>query len=68
MAHLDLSPTTAKVEGIAEPHQNTVADILRAVGLGLVSTAEADLMIGRIRALSARWHGGNTAGPDETVG
>lgn len=44
MAHSD--PTA----GIAEPHQSTVATILRAVGQGLFTAAEADTLIERIRA------------------
>jgi hypothetical protein len=54
MAHLDLSPTTAPVAGIAEPHQSTVAAILRGVRLGLFTAADADLMIDRVRALATR--------------
>jgi hypothetical protein len=40
----------APVAGIAEPHQSTVAVILRGVGLGLFTAAEADMLIDRIRA------------------
>jgi hypothetical protein len=54
MAHLDLSPTTAPVAGIAEPHQSTVSVIQRGVRLGLFTAAEADLMIDRVRALATR--------------
>lgn len=50
MAHIDPILGTAPVAGIAEPHQSTVAVILRAVGLGLFTAAEADLLIDRIRA------------------
>lgn len=64
MAHLDLGPTTPKSEGIAEPHQSKVADIRRAVELGPFSTAEADLIIGRIRAPTT---GDAESSPDETV-
>lgn len=41
---------TANIVGIAEPHQSTVAGILRAVGLGLFTAAEADIFIDRVRA------------------
>ena len=51
MAHIDQLSAGAPVAGIAEPHQSTVASIQRAVGLGLFSVAEAELMIDRIRAL-----------------
>lgn len=44
MAHID------PIAGIAEPHQSTVATILRAVGQGLFTMAEADMLIERIRA------------------
>lgn len=50
MAHLDVTPISAPVAGIAEPHQSTVAVILRAARLGLFTAAEADMLIGRIRA------------------
>lgn len=53
MAHLNLSPATAPVMGIAEPRQSTVSVIQRGVRLGLFTAAEADLMIGRVRALAA---------------
>jgi hypothetical protein len=49
MARIDPILGTAPVTGIAEPHQTTVATILRAVGLGLFTAAEADLLIDRIR-------------------
>ena len=42
----DTDPTL----GIAEPHQTTVDGILRAVGQGLFTAAEADMLIDRIRA------------------
>ena len=51
MTHIDQLPIGAPVAGIAEPHRSTVASIQRAVGLGLFSAAEAELMIDRIRAL-----------------
>lgn len=54
MAQLDLSPATAPVTGIAEPHQNTVSVILRGVRLDLFTAAEADLMIDRVRALTTK--------------
>lgn len=54
MAHLDQLSATAPAAGIAGPHQSTVADIQRAVALGVFSAAEAELMIDRIRALATR--------------
>jgi hypothetical protein len=42
--------STATFAGIAEPHQRTVAGILRAAGRGLFTAAEADIFIDRIRA------------------
>jgi hypothetical protein len=50
MAHMDPILGTAPVAGIAEPHQSTVAVILRGVGSGLFTAAEADMLIDRIRA------------------
>jgi hypothetical protein len=50
MAHIDPSLSTAPVAGIAEPHQSTVATILRAVELGLFTAAQAELLIDRVRA------------------
>ena len=50
MAHIDPILGAAQVAGIAEPHQSTVAVILRAVGLGLFTAAEADMLIDRVRA------------------
>ena len=50
MAHSEPILDTALVAGIAEPHQSTVAVILRAVGLGLFTAAEADVLIDRVRA------------------
>lgn len=41
---------TDPVLGIAEPHQSTVDGILRSVEQGLFTVAEADMLIGRIRA------------------
>ncbi len=52
MTHIDQLSADAPVAGIAEPHRSTVASIQRAVGLGLFSVAEAELMIDRIRALA----------------
>jgi hypothetical protein len=67
MAHIDQLSTGAPVAGIAEPHQSTVASIQRAVGLGLFSVAEAELMIDRIRALvSTHTVGVHPASPDGT--
>lgn len=68
MAHLDQLPATGPVMGIAEPHQSTVAAIQSAVRLGLFSTAEAEPMIDRIRALANSGPAGALpASPDETV-
>ncbi len=50
MAHIDPSLSATPVAGIAEPHQSTVATILRAVELGLFTVAQAELMIDRVRA------------------
>ena len=41
---------TSPVARIAGPHQSTVATILRAVELGLVTAADANMMIDRVRA------------------
>ncbi|SDI17316.1 hypothetical protein SAMN05192558_101302 [Actinokineospora alba] len=49
MAQLDVTHGSTSVAGIAEPHQSTVAAILRAAGLGLFTAAEADLLIDRVR-------------------
>lgn len=49
MARLDLILSTAPVVGIPEPHRSTVAAILRATQQGLFTTAEAELLIDRIR-------------------
>jgi hypothetical protein len=51
MAHTDPIPTTAPVAGIAEPHQSTVAAILRAAEMGVFTSAQAELLIDRVRAL-----------------
>jgi hypothetical protein len=45
-------------EGIAEAHQSCVAYILRAARHGLFTVAEADVLIGRVRALSVELTGG----------
>lgn len=50
MAHIDPTPSTAPVTGVAEPHQSTVAAILRAVEQGLFTAAQADMLIDRVRA------------------
>lgn len=50
MTHLDVTPISTSVAGIAGPSQNTVAAILRAAGLGLFTAAEADMLIDRVRA------------------
>lgn len=50
MAHIDPLLSTASVSRIAGPHQSTVATILRAVERGLFTSAQAELMIDRIRA------------------
>jgi hypothetical protein len=49
MAHLDVTSHTAPVAGIAEPHQSTVAAILRAAQLGLFTETEASSLINRVR-------------------
>lgn len=50
MARLVQFVRTSPVAGIAEPHQSTVATILRAAQRGLFTAAEAGLMIDRVRA------------------
>jgi hypothetical protein len=50
MAHLDPLLRAAPVTGIAEPHQSTVAAILRAVKLGLFTAAEGGTLIDRVSA------------------
>jgi len=50
MAHIDPTLITAPVAGIADPHQSTVAGILRAVEQGLFTVAEAGILIDRLRA------------------
>jgi hypothetical protein len=50
MARIDPILSTGPVEGIAGPHQSTVATIRRGVELGLFTAAEADMMIDRVRA------------------
>ena len=52
--------STAPVTGIAEPHQSTAEGILRAVGQGLFTAAEAELLIDRIRSITPK-------SPDRTV-
>jgi hypothetical protein len=49
MAHIDLILPVASVEGIAEPHQSTVAAILGAARQGLFTELEAELLIDRVR-------------------
>lgn len=49
MAHSDPILSAAPLAGIAEPHQSTVAAILRAVGRGLFTVAEAETLIDRLR-------------------
>jgi len=49
MARINSAAGTATVTEIAEPHRSTVEGILRAAGHGLLTTAEADLLIRRIR-------------------
>lgn len=49
MAHVDPILNTAPVSGIAEPHQSTVAGILGAVEQGLLSPAEGETLIDRVR-------------------
>ena len=65
MTHPDLIP-----DGVAEPHQSTVAAILRATRQGLFTAAEAGLLIDRVRAhVSTFPLGVSTSGvlPDRTV-
>jgi hypothetical protein len=50
MAHVHPNLSAAPVAGIAGPHQSTVATILRAVDLGLFTSAQAELLIDRVRA------------------
>jgi hypothetical protein len=49
MAYLEQSPDVP-ITGIAEPHQSAVTTIRRAALQGVFSTAEADLLIERLRA------------------
>lgn len=68
MTNLEKTLTTVPVPGVAEPHQSTVAAILRAVRLGMFSADEAELMIGRVRALATRYAAGTPPiSPDRTV-
>jgi hypothetical protein len=48
MARVDFD-SAAHFEGIAEPHQSTVAAIVRALEQGLFTAAEAGLLIDRVR-------------------
>ena len=50
MAQIDPILNTARFERIAEPHQSTVAAIVRAAELGLFTAAQAQIMIDRVRA------------------
>lgn len=50
MAQVDPILSAAPAARVAGPHQSTVTTILRAVERGLFTAAEADMMIGRIRA------------------
>ena len=50
MAQIDPIPDTACVERIAEPHQSTVAAIVRAAEMGLFTATQAQTMVDRIRA------------------
>lgn len=50
MAQIGPIPNTARFEQIAEPHQSTVAAIVRAAERGLFTAAQAQVMIDRIRA------------------
>lgn len=58
MAHVDPIPGAVPVAGIAEPHQLTVAAIMRAAGNGLFTVAEAELLIDRVRAYAFGSRGG----------
>ena len=49
MAQIDPIPNTTTFERIAEPHQSTVAAIVRAAERGLFTTAQAQVMIDRVR-------------------
>jgi hypothetical protein len=46
----DPIPSTVTVPGVAEPHQSTVATILRAAETGHFTAAQAEVMIDRVRA------------------
>jgi hypothetical protein len=50
MTHIDPAPNTASIERIAEPHESTVAAIVRAAEVGLFTAAQAQRMIDRVRA------------------
>lgn len=58
MALHELIPNAAQSTLIVQPHRSAVMAILRSVQQGLFTAAEAELMIGRIRALAT--------GPDRT--
>lgn len=49
MAHFPVTADSTHTAGIAEPHQSAVAAILLGVGQGLLTAAEADLSIDRLR-------------------
>jgi hypothetical protein len=53
VAHLKLI-SSGPFEGIAEAHQSCVVTIVRAAEQGLFTEAEADFLIDRVRALSAK--------------
>lgn len=49
MAHSPVTVDPMHAAGVAEPHQSVVAAILRGVGQGLLTAAEAELSIDRLR-------------------
>ncbi|MCT2587950.1 hypothetical protein [Actinophytocola gossypii] len=50
MAQIDPIPDTTRFERVAEPHQSTVAAIVCATERGLLTAAQAQVMIDRVRA------------------
>lgn len=59
MAHPESIANAAQSTWIVKPHRSAVMAILRSVQQGLFTAAEAELMIGRIRAIPTS--------PDRTV-
>ncbi|WP_156755207.1 hypothetical protein [Actinokineospora pegani] len=65
MAQANSILVTTQVKDVATAHRKAIAAILRAAGQGMFTAAEAESLVGRVRARLAVLEGRNSTLSDE---